>query len=101
MSQGPAAGHRDRPGRQTQGQAHLTTSGSPAGQSGLAVTFARKGRDKFGGVTWSVDPAAWSFVRSIDYWLWGLENDLTIGPLRCQRVASALAPMAGRGNLPQ
>jgi streptomycin 6-kinase len=38
---------------------------------------------------------AWSFVRSIDYWLWGLENDLTIDPLRCQRVASALAPMAG------
>ncbi len=37
---------------------------------------------------------AWGFVRSIDYWLWGLENGLTIDPLRCQRVAGALAPMA-------
>jgi streptomycin 6-kinase len=37
---------------------------------------------------------AWSFVRSIDYWLWGLENGLTADPLRCRRIASALAPMA-------
>ena len=37
---------------------------------------------------------AWGFVRSIDYWLWGLENGLTIDPLRCQRVANALAPLA-------
>jgi streptomycin 6-kinase len=42
---------------------------------------------------------AWSFVRSLDYWLWGLQNGLTIDPLRCQRVASALAPMAGQSNL--
>jgi streptomycin 6-kinase len=41
---------------------------------------------------------AWGFVRSIDYWLWGLENGLTIDPLRCQRVASALAPMAEHHN---
>jgi hypothetical protein len=39
---------------------------------------------------------AWSFVRSIDYWLWGLENGLTVDPLRCRRIASALAPMADR-----
>jgi streptomycin 6-kinase len=37
---------------------------------------------------------AWGFVRSIDYWLWGLENGLTSDPLRCQRVAGALAPIA-------
>jgi len=37
---------------------------------------------------------AWSFVRSIDYWLWGLDNGLTIDPVRCHRIASALAPMA-------
>lgn len=37
---------------------------------------------------------AWAFVRCIDYWLWGLENGLTSDPLRCRRVASALAPMA-------
>jgi streptomycin 6-kinase len=41
---------------------------------------------------------AWGFVRSIDYWLWGLENGLTIDPLRCERVASALAPLAERGQ---
>ena len=44
---------------------------------------------------------AWGFVRSIDYWLWGLENGLTIDPPRCERVASALAPLAGRSNLAQ
>ena len=42
---------------------------------------------------------AWGFVRSIDYWLWGLENGLTVDPLRCRRVASALAPMAERSDL--
>jgi energy-coupling factor transporter ATP-binding protein EcfA2 len=34
------------------------------------------------------------FVRSIDYWLWGLDNGLTSDPVRCQRIASALAPAA-------
>ena len=37
---------------------------------------------------------AWSFLRSIDYWLWGLEQGLTVDPPRCRRVASALAPAA-------
>jgi streptomycin 6-kinase len=37
---------------------------------------------------------AWGFVRAIDYWLWGLDNGLTSDPIRCQRVASALAPIA-------
>jgi streptomycin 6-kinase len=37
---------------------------------------------------------AWGFVRSVDYWLWGLKNGLTVDPLRCQRVAGALAPVA-------
>jgi streptomycin 6-kinase len=41
---------------------------------------------------------AWAFVRSIDYWLWGLQNGLTIDPVRCQRVAGALAPLAGHGS---
>jgi hypothetical protein len=39
---------------------------------------------------------AWSFARTVDYWLWGLENGLTVDPLRCRRIASALAPMADR-----
>jgi streptomycin 6-kinase len=46
-----------------------------------------------------LDPAkaiAWGFVRSIDYWLWGLDHGLTSDPLRCQRIASALAPAADR-----
>ena len=42
----------------------------------------------------------WGFVRSIDYWLWGLDNGLTTDPLRCQRIANALAPMAEQTNLP-
>lgn len=42
-----------------------------------------------------VKAIAWGFVRAIDYWLWGLDNGLTIDPLRCQHIASALAPMAG------
>ena len=42
---------------------------------------------------------AWGFVRTIDYWLWGLANGLTVDPARCQRIASALAPLAGHGML--
>jgi streptomycin 6-kinase len=38
---------------------------------------------------------AWAFVRVIDYWLWGLENGLTIDPDRCRRVAGALEPLTG------
>ena len=41
---------------------------------------------------------SWGFARSIDYWLWGLANGLTTDPLRCQRVASALAPLVTRNN---
>jgi hypothetical protein len=41
---------------------------------------------------------AWTFVRCIDYWFWGLENELTIDPVRCQRIASALAPLAEHSN---
>jgi streptomycin 6-kinase len=37
---------------------------------------------------------AWGFVRSIDYWLWGLGIGLTSDPVRCQRIASALSPAA-------
>jgi len=44
---------------------------------------------------------AWGFVRSIDYWLWGLETGLTIDPVRCQRVAAALAPIAVQSNTHQ
>jgi streptomycin 6-kinase len=45
--------------------------------------------------------AAWGFVRASDYWLWGLENGLTSDPIRCQRVADALAPMAEQCHLPR
>jgi len=42
----------------------------------------------------------WSFVRTLDYWLWALENGLTVDPLRCERVAGALAPLASCRILP-
>lgn len=32
----------------------------------------------------------WTMLRAVDYWLWGLENDLTIDPVRCSRVVAAL-----------
>ncbi|WP_088321072.1 aminoglycoside phosphotransferase family protein [Kineosporia sp. R_H_3] len=33
----------------------------------------------------------WALVRVVDYWLWGLENGLTIDPPRCARIATVLA----------
>ena len=32
----------------------------------------------------------WAVVRSIDYWLWGLDTGLTQDPIRCRRVVEAL-----------
>jgi streptomycin 6-kinase len=29
---------------------------------------------------------AWTIVRAVDYWLWGLPIGLTIDPARCQRL---------------
>lgn len=40
-----------------------------------------------------LDPGAahgWAVARCVDYWLWGLENGLTIDPARCERVLTAL-----------
>jgi hypothetical protein len=45
-------------------------------------------------------PTAWGFVRTIDYWLWALVNGFTVDPARCQRIASALAPVAGHASQP-
>jgi len=33
---------------------------------------------------------AWALVRSVDYWLWGLEHGLTIDPAHCARLADCL-----------
>lgn len=33
---------------------------------------------------------AWVFTRSVDYWLWGLAHGLTIDPVRCERIITAL-----------
>ncbi|GIJ34485.1 aminoglycoside phosphotransferase family protein [Micromonospora sediminimaris] len=38
----------------------------------------------------------WVVTRCVDYWLWGLQRGLTIDPVRCERVLSALFP--GSGN---
>jgi streptomycin 6-kinase len=43
---------------------------------------------------------AWGFVRTIDYWLWGLGNGFTVNPVRCRRIVSALAPLTGHGSQP-
>ncbi|WP_336212222.1 aminoglycoside phosphotransferase family protein [Nonomuraea sp. LPB2021202275-12-8] len=32
----------------------------------------------------------WIVARCVDYWLWGLEKGLTIDPVRCERVLTAL-----------
>jgi len=32
----------------------------------------------------------WVIVRCVDYWLWGLEHDLTEDPKRCRRILEAL-----------
>jgi streptomycin 6-kinase len=34
----------------------------------------------------------WVVVRCVDYWLWGLEQGLTIDPARCERILRALNP---------
>jgi streptomycin 6-kinase len=66
----------------------------PHAITGLLDTLVENGQlDRAKAITWS-------FVRSIDYWLWGLEDGLTTNSLRCQRVSRALAPMAGQTNLP-
>lgn len=33
---------------------------------------------------------AWTVVRSVDYWLWGLANGLTEDPVRCAAIVEAL-----------
>lgn len=60
----------------------------PQAITGLLEVIARSGR-----LDWD-KAVAWAFPRTIDYWLWGLENGLTYDPARCHRVASALAPLA-------
>lgn len=42
----------------------------------------------------SLDPdkaRAWTIVRAVSYWLWGLQAGLTIDPVRCERLLEALA----------
>ena len=33
---------------------------------------------------------AWTEVRAVDYWLWGLDNGLTEDPIRCHRLLDVL-----------
>ncbi len=64
----------------------------PQAITGLLAVIAENGSPDQAKAT------AWGFVRTIDYWLWGLENGFTVDPARCQRIASALAPLAGPGS---
>jgi len=34
---------------------------------------------------------AWTIVRAVDYWLWGLGASLTEDPVRCRRLLEVLA----------
>jgi hypothetical protein len=53
---------------------------------------ARGGLDRqFGALTEAaeLDPAlarAWTLVRCVDYWLWGVSVGLTHDPARCERI---------------
>lgn len=61
----------------------------PAAIVGLLDTVVRAGRlDRAKAI-------GWGFARAIDYWLWALDNGLTIDPNRCRRVAGALEPLVG------
>ena len=60
----------------------------PQAITGLLDTVIHHGHlDRSGAI-------AWAFVRTIDYWLWAVQNELTIDPLRCRRIAETLAPKA-------
>jgi Aminoglycoside/hydroxyurea antibiotic resistance kinase len=61
----------------------LPDSGAITGLVDVLVEHGRLDRAK---------ALAWAFVRSIDYWLWGLDNGLTVDPQRCRRIVAALAP---------
>jgi streptomycin 6-kinase len=42
----------------------------------------------------ALDPAkarAWTIVRAVDYWLWGLDHGFTSDPVRCHRLLDTLA----------
>jgi streptomycin 6-kinase len=42
----------------------------------------------------ALDPAkakAWTIVRAVDYWLWGLDHGFTEDPVRCHRLLDTLA----------
>ena len=41
----------------------------------------------------ALEPAktrAWTIVRAVDYWLWGLDHGFTEDPVRCHRLFDAL-----------
>lgn len=59
----------------------------PAGIRQLLETIVRAGELDQAKAT------SWAFTRTIDYWLWGLEKGLTVDPVRCERIAGALAPL--------
>jgi streptomycin 6-kinase len=89
----PAAGAPERSTAEHRWSRADELSGPPAtiGLLDRLVEHGRLTRNK---------AVALSFVRSIDYWLEGLANGLTIGPVRCERVASARRPLASRFSLP-
>jgi hypothetical protein len=67
----------------------------PQAITGLLSTLVENGQ---------LDPAkatAWGFVRSIDYWLWGLENGLTIAPLDASELPARWRPWPSTATCPE
>jgi hypothetical protein len=43
---------------------------------------------------------AWTLVRCIDYWLWGLGAGFTEDPLQCEAIVDVFAPRADSIGFP-
>jgi streptomycin 6-kinase len=77
-------------------------SGDPAWGLAQLLWWPLEEIEAAGGVVWALDRLgsaadldpqrsyAWTYVRTVDYWLMGLEHGLTIDPARCERIVGAL-----------
>ncbi len=77
-------------------------SGDPAWGLAPLLWWPLEEIEAAGGVLWALErlgdvaglepgtARAWTFVRTVDYWLMGLEHGLTVNPVRCERIVGAL-----------
>lgn len=78
-------------------------SGDPAWGLAPLLWWPLEEIEAAGGVLWALERLcdaanlepetahAWTLVRTVDYWLMGLEHGLTVDPVRCERITSVLA----------